>query len=220
MAKRKTEISVGEYYHLYNRGVNKDRIFHDKEDYERYLLILKLANCRASFNLYDLQRSKAVETFISNNQDDFLVAIGAYVLMPNHFHILVKEVKNKGVSEFMKKVSTAYAMYFNRKYQRSGALFESRFKSRHVNKDEYLKYLYAYIYMNPLKLKDKDWKTNAKFHKKEYMEFLRGYKYSSFHREDRPHGENYFPEYFKESGLVNIEKHVQEWIEIYIDADE
>lgn len=76
--------------------------------------------------------------------------IGAYCLMPNHFHILVYEKEEKGVSMFMQKLMTAYTMYFNKKYDRTGALFGLSFKAKHVTDDNHLKFLFPYIHLNPL----------------------------------------------------------------------
>ena len=73
-----------------------------------------------------------------------LVDIGLYCLMPNHFHLLVKEKKENGISMFMEKLSTSYSMYFNKKNERTGRIFENTFKATHVDNDEYLKYLFAY----------------------------------------------------------------------------
>lgn len=184
MANRKINLVEGEFYHIYNRGVNKDKIFHDKNDYERFINLIEFCNNDRSGDKYrDIDFTQVRPVY------DQIVAIGAYVLMPNHFHFLIKETVKDGASKFMKKISTAYAMYFNKKYERTGALFEGRFKSRHVDSDEYLKYLYAYIYMNPLKLKDKDWKTNVRFHKKAYLDFLKKYEYSSFFPKHGPAGD-------------------------------
>jgi putative transposase len=203
------------YYHIYNRGVNKDKIFHDKNDYERFINLIEFCNNDRSGDKYrDIDFTQVRPVY------DQIVAIGAYVLMPNHFHFLIKETVKDGASKFMKKISTAYAMYFNKKYERTGALFEGRFKSRHVDSDEYLKYLYAYIYMNPLKLKDKDWKTNVRFHKKAYLDFLKKYEYSSFFPKHSPEvGPLGFPKYFGDKSGEKIEKHALDWIDIYISQE-
>lgn len=87
-----------------------------------------------------------------------IIDIGAFCLMPNHFHILIREKIQGGVSLYMKKLLTAYSMYFNKKYGRTGRLFENTFKSSHAGNDRYLKYLYAYIHLNPAKLADKNWR--------------------------------------------------------------
>ncbi|HMO82805.1 MAG TPA: transposase [Candidatus Paceibacterota bacterium] len=92
------------------------------------------------------------------DRDDQLVAIGAYCLMPNHFHILATPLVEDGISTFMEKIGTGYSMYFNKRNSRTGSLFQGTFKSQHADTDEYLKYLYAYIHLNPVKLIDPTWK--------------------------------------------------------------
>lgn len=100
--------------------------------------------------------------------------------MPNHFHLLVREKREGDISLFMKKLSTAYAMYFNKRYDRSGTLFEGRFKAKHVDTDEYLKYLFAYIHLNPVKLIDPKWKENGIQNRKEAKRSLKTYDFSSY----------------------------------------
>lgn len=100
------------------------------------------------------------------------VAIGAYCLMPNHFHILVKGTKEGGITKFMSKLLTAYSSYFNKKYERTGALFGSEFKSAHIDTDEYLKYIFSYIHLNPVKKLTQD--TD------EAIKYLDKYEYSSY----------------------------------------
>ena len=111
--------------------------------------------------------------------DDHYVAIGAYCLMDNHIHLLVKEINDNGVSHFMQKLMTAYTMYFNQKYKRVGPLFQGVFKAEHADDDQYLQYLYAYIHLNPLKMFDPDWRTAKKI-SQPLMQNIFSYRYSSF----------------------------------------
>jgi putative transposase len=108
------------------------------------------------------------------------VAIIAYVLMPNHFHILIKEIIQGGASDFMEKLLTGYAMYFNKKYERVGPLFQGTFKAEHVDRDEYLKYLFAYIHLNPIKLIELKWKEHGIRDKKGAEQYLKKYRFSSY----------------------------------------
>jgi len=108
-----------------------------------------------------------------------VVDIGAYVLMSNHFHILVKEKIENGTSLFMLKLLTAYSMYFNKKYKRTGRLFEGTFKSSHASTEIYLKYLYSYIHLNPAKIINKNWKEVQAKSVNELLKFVSEYKYSS-----------------------------------------
>jgi putative transposase len=119
---------------------------------------------RKNSHPYDFDRGEA------------LVSIGAYCLMPNHFHILLTPCVENGVSLFMKKLGTAYSMYFNKRYNRTGTLFEGPFKAKWADDDVYLKYLYAYIHLNPLKL----WgRAGDEPNSQETLAFLRSYTSSS-----------------------------------------
>ena len=108
------------------------------------------------------------------------VDIGAYCLMPNHFHILLTQTNSGDVSKFMHKLTTGYSMYYNNKYERTGALFEGKFKSEHANNDRYLKYLFSYIHLNPVKLIDANWKEVGIKDKGKTIKFLEQFIYSSF----------------------------------------
>ena len=134
--------------------------------------------------------------------------------MPNHFHILVKEKIEGGISKFMLKVMTGYSMYFNKKYNRTGKLYEGVFKATHASTDTYLKYLYSYIHLNPAKLLDKNWRDNIKTDKKKLLGFCLDYAYSSI-REYRY--QNFkitnpqsFPIYFKK--FEEYKEELVEWL--------
>ena len=147
--RRNHSFSVGEYYHLYNRGVDKRIIFNNSSNYNRFILLLYLCNSNKPVDLSNLLQNEGrsfSEIWKGVDKGEDIIAIGSYVLMPNHFHILVKEISKNGISKFMKKLLTGYSMYFNKKNKRSGSLFEGRFRTTHVNKNEYLKYLFSYIY--------------------------------------------------------------------------
>lgn len=179
MSIRKTNLVPGEYYHIYNRGNSKQEIFHDGKDYLRFITLLYISNSVESFNLYDLSRSADFNVY-EMKRKKLLVDIGAFCLMPNHFHILITEKIEGGISKFMQKLSTAYSMYYNKKYKRTGVLFEGKFKSQHAESDRHLKYLFSYIHLNPIKLIQKDWKEKGIKNKKEAINFLNGYLFSSY----------------------------------------
>src|SRR3989344_17209 len=99
--------------------------------------------------------------------------------MSNHFHILVREKVESGISTYMRKLLTGYSMYFNKKYKRTGKLYEGVFKSTHLEKDNYLKYLYSYIHLNPAKIIDKNWRDKADRNVTKLLEYIFQYQYSS-----------------------------------------
>ncbi|OHA80219.1 MAG: hypothetical protein A2V96_01600 [Candidatus Yonathbacteria bacterium RBG_16_43_6] len=146
-----------------------------------------------------------------------LVDIGAYCLMPNHFHLLVREKNEGGIQKFMLKLLTAYSMYFNKKNERTGSLFESRYKARHANTDDYLKYLFAYIHLNPVKIIDPEWKEKGITDHDGAKEYLDKYSYSSymdFVGEKREEGvvlnKTAFPEYFDD--FEEFDEYIKEWL--------
>ena len=177
MSTRKQAFVLGEFYHIYNRGNSKQKIFHDKEDYRHFVGLLFACNSVNNFRSYGLNKGESPFDFERGN---LLVSIGAYTLMPNHFHILVTETENGSISKFMQKLTTAYVMYYNKKYQRTGSLFEGKFKSQYLNTDRYLKYIFSYIHLNAVKLIDKDWKEKGIKNKKETLDYLDNYEYSSY----------------------------------------
>ena len=174
---RKFQFAVDEFYHLYNRGNDKRVIFVDDSDKERLLKLLYLCNSADPFVFRDITE---VESMAWKTSTDTLTDIGAYCLMPNHFHLLVHEKEENGISRFMQKLSTAYTMYFNKKHKRHGALFEGRFKATHAEEDRYLEYLFAYIHLNPIKLIDPDWKERGLADVEGSEQFLNSYSYSSY----------------------------------------
>ncbi|MBP7006755.1 MAG: transposase [Candidatus Pacebacteria bacterium] len=171
MSLRKQSFAPGEFYHLYNRGTEKRKIFLDKQDYQKFLFLMYICNTTRS-----IETRSVGEKF---NRGETLVDIGAYCLMPNHFHILVHEKNDGGISKYMLKLMTGYTMYFNKKYERTGKLYEGIFKSTHSNRDTYLKYLYSYIHLNPAKIIDKNWKNENIRDVKKLLEYISEYQYSS-----------------------------------------
>ena len=171
MSIRKQTFAPNEFYHLYNRGTDKRVIFQDEKDYKHILLLMYICNTTKSIELRNIK-----EEF---DRGETLVDIGAYCLMPNHFHILVREKTDGGVSKYMLKLLTSYSMYFNKKYKRTGKLYEGVFKSTHANSDPYLQYLYSYIHLNPAKLIDKNWKENKNRNVVKLLEYVFSYPYSS-----------------------------------------
>ena len=188
---RKVSFTSGEYYHLYNRGNSKQVIFNDKTDYYHFIKLLYLSNTQKRFVLDRINKD-----IFSFDREETLVGIGSYCLMPNHFHILITEKIDGGITKFMQKLTTAYSMYYNKKYNRTGGLFEGRFKSQHLNNDEYLKYIFSYIHLNPIKLINKDWKEKGIKDKSEALKYLESYKESSYY--------DYLGQYRKENQILDI----------------
>ena len=126
MSKREVVFLSGQYYHVYNRGANKEPIFRDEQNY-----------------LFLLKRIKKYAA-------QYQIAIIAYCLMPNHYHFLLRQDGEATVSDFMQAVFNSYTKAFNKMYARTGTLFEERFRAIAVQKYEYLLHLCRYIHRNPL----------------------------------------------------------------------
>lgn len=179
---RPISFTVGEYYHLYNRGNSKQDIFLDNADYRRFVRLLFLANSYLpidgdkigdeDFSLFKPKNAAGI--------DESLIDIGAYCLMKNHFHLLVREKSEGGISEFAHKLSTSHVMYFNLRYERTGTLFEGPFKAKHLEDDAILQYQFAYIHLNPVKIIEPRWKEEGIKNLRRTLDFLNRYQYSSY----------------------------------------
>ena len=217
MVTRKILFTEGEFYHVYNRGNDKRAVFKNEKDYKRFILLLYLCNGGTPVHISNLlnQGLPLIELFNKDRGEQF-VEIVAYCLMPNHFHILIKEKTEGGISTFMGKLATAYVMYFNTKYERKGTLFEGPFGARHIDTDEYLNWVFSYIHLNPVKLINRDWKENGISNPKLAEEFMQNYKYSSYYDyfiKDRPESSILNKDIFSEnlSQLNDFEELIKEF---------
>ena len=169
---RQTEFANGEYYHVYNRGVDKREVFLDEKDYRRFILSMDLLNDVDNGRMLlwrDLQRKKNEDGIpkvrpLDIQRSDLrnpLVELVAYCLNPNHYHFIIKQFKDGGIAKFMQKLGTSYTMYFNARQSRSGVLFQGKFKSIHIDSNDYLLYLSAYVnannFIHGLNEKSEDW---------------------------------------------------------------
>jgi len=183
---RKDPFITGEYYHLYNRGIDKREIFKLERDYERFIMLMYVGNSNSKnpLRLDNLinQCHKSFNEIMALEKDEPLVSIGAWCLMTNHFHFLVKQEVDGGITKFMRKLGTGYSMFFNIKYQRQGGLFGGPFKSKCiVTDDNYIKQLFGYIHINPLDIKFPGWSKDKEIGDNNGMkEFLESYRYSSY----------------------------------------
>jgi putative transposase len=210
---RKFDLSIGEFYHIYNRGTDKRLVFIDEYDYERFRRLLYLCNSKNSIIVRDIP----IGLTYGYERENTLVNVGLYCLMPNHFHLLLHEKIENGISLFMQKLSTAYSAYFNKKYSRSGSLFEGTFKATHADTDEYLKYLFSYIHLNPVKIIDPKWKENGIINHSDAKKYLNHYNYSSYidyigqnRKENTILTKAVFPDYF--TGTKDFEWFIDEWL--------
>ena len=143
MSSRKIPLTNGEYYHVFNRGVDKRLIYSNKEQLYYFFKSLYLLNTTDQSSGQSLTRKNLVS---EDNVE--LVSIVAYALLPNHFHLLLKQEVDDGIAKFMQKLGTSYTMFFNKQENRSGALFQGKFKANHLSGDFALPVLSAYVNLN------------------------------------------------------------------------
>ncbi len=180
------------FYHVFNRGVEKRTIFQNRGDYFRFMKSLYEFNDEDStFNV-----ARDVRSLASNRSDNFngswprekkrklLVNIVCFCLMPNHFHLILEQLRDNGISAFMHKLGTGYTKYFNIRTERVGSLFQGTFKAKYIERDEYLTHLSRYIHLNPVELIEPGWKEGeAKNRVKNWdkiNKFLGKYRWSSY----------------------------------------
>src|SRR3989344_3213355 len=154
---RKEKFVQEEYYHIYNRTIANYRIFNDEKSAAKLSQGFLLANSTKSSKAFKCLRNnqpkatcdvalgweKALETL---KQGEKLVDLLCYVIMPDHYHLLVKERKENGIINFVRKCDISISKYINTKNNRKGPLFESRFKSKHIDSNEYLVHSSVYIH--------------------------------------------------------------------------
>ncbi len=155
MPKRKIPLVSGYYYHIYNRGIDKSTIYYSHRDYKRFMHTLwyyRYSNLTCSYRRFSSEltiedRNALTKDLISTNKK--MVDVITYCLMPNHYHIIVKQLVDGGVSKYIGNVQNSYARYFNTRRNRDGSVFSSRFKNKLIETDESLKHLIRYVLLNP-----------------------------------------------------------------------
>ena len=175
---KKPQFTNNEIYHLYNRGVEKRNVYLDKQDHYRFIHCLYEFNDQAPANnlWYHFNKNSEVQP---RYKGDPLIEILAFCLMPNHYHLLVRQKAKKGIVQFMQKLGTGYTMYFNQKYDRVGGLFQGRFKAVPVTQNSHLLYLPYYIHLNPLDLIMPEWRQKEIKSWSEAIKYLENYRWSS-----------------------------------------
>lgn len=150
--RRTISFANGEYYHVYNRGVDKRNIFQDRNDLNRFFQSMKEFNSMEPIgSIYKQSFTQLRGTTPQLGTPKLvykpLVRFVCYCLNPNHYHFVLIQSVEGGISEFMRRMG-GYTSYFNEKYKRSGILFQGRFKSTHIDSNEYLLHVSAYVNLN------------------------------------------------------------------------
>lgn len=147
MPIRTIPLVNGQFYHIYNRGVEKRRVFENRRCYTRFLQAIKyyqLTGPKPKFS------NSFNNTFFHPDPDKKIVDVISYCLMPNHFHLLIKQMTEGGISEFVSKLINSYTKFYNVKYNRVGPLFQGQFKAVLIESDEQFIHVSRYIHLNPI----------------------------------------------------------------------
>ena len=164
-----------EFYHVYNRGVEKRSVVLDDGDRIRFVRSLYVFNdCNNAPN--------AITQKNTNRKRNVLVHIHAWCLMDNHYHLLLSPVndENLNMSKFMKKLNMGYAKFFNEKYNRSGLLWQGKYKKVLIKHDGQFMYVPYYIHLNPLDFTHPEWRTGGLSNTQDALDTLKSYRWSSY----------------------------------------
>jgi putative transposase len=196
MPREPRNLENGEIYHIIQRGIEDKPLFLDENDYYRGIFSLYEFN---NANPVEIRERRAARRRLKDlvahggpspvslieieeaekKRRNLFVEILAFCLMPNHLHLILRQIRDNGISEFMKKLG-GYVSYFNLKYKRKGHLFQDKFKAVHIKDDEQLKTAFVYVHANPVSLVEPGWKEKGIKDLAKTKEFIENYKWSSY----------------------------------------
>ena len=180
--------ATNEIYHIYNRGVEKRKTFLDNQDHLRFIHDLFEFNNEEPTTIslnYHFSKSKTQSLEVGlpkinrRKPRKLIIDLLAFCLMPNHFHLIIQQRVENGVTNFMRKLGTGYTNYFNKKHERVGPLFQGKFKSTSISKEGHLLYLPHYIHFNPLDLHMPEWRDKKITNNNQALSYLKSYRWSS-----------------------------------------
>lgn len=225
MPYRKEKFANGEIYHIMLRGLDDNLIFKDMNDYYRGVFSIYEFNNAKPTEIRKRRQARRKEKKKSSgdplsaviDKRDKFVDVLCFCFMPNHIHLLVKQLKDEGITKFMRKVGAGYGRYFNTKYKRKGYVFQNRFRSVYIGDDNQFRIIFNYIHSNPVSLIERGWKENGVKEPDKVVKFLEDYKWSSY--KDYL-GENNFPsvterEFMSDfvGGLEGCKIAIKDWME-------
>jgi len=190
MPRQQTQLVNGEIYHIILRAVGDTEIFFDESDHYRGIFSIYEFNNANVVEIWRRRRDRAVEKKIEKSvgsprphglladERNRIVDVLTFSLMPNHIHLIVKQLKDGGISQFMQKLGGGYANYFNKKYNRKGHLF-NQFRAIHIKSDEQLRNVFVYVHANIASLIEPGWKEKGIKNPKKVIKFLENYKWHS-----------------------------------------
>lgn len=184
MPYRKEQFVNNEYYHILNRGIDKRTIFQDEADYRRFLDGLREFNTEQSVSMRAVRHRNRVSDIRHRNPVSVssppLVNILCYCLLPNHFHLMLKQLVENGIQEFMHKFMVGYTKYFNTKNERLGHLFQGPFKAVPIEGETQLLHISRYIHLNALDLSEPRWRKGEVADWGQAKKYLEDYPWSSY----------------------------------------
>lgn len=223
MPLKRPNLIIDEIYHVVLRAVGDTIIFNDENDYYRGIFALYEFNNAKPVDIWhrriERKKEKILEALEGRTfqapKRELLVDVLAFCFMPNHIHMILKQIRENGITRFMQKVGTGYAVYFNKKYNRRGHLF-GRFRAKHIKDDIQLSNAFAYTHVNPVSLIEPNFKENGIANPEKSIVFLKNYKWHSY-----PDyiGHKNFPSVIKKEFFLNefggesgCRKNVEAWI--------
>lgn len=194
MPYRKEQFVNGEIYHIVVRAIDDNTIFKDIDDHYRGIFSIyefnnakpvvikecRKVRARIKREFQKIAKEDSAKDQISGDTRDKLVEILAFCIIPNHLHLLVRQLKDGGITKFMTKFGIGYGGYFNRKYCRKGYVFQNRFVAVHIKNENQLKTVFVYIHTNPISLIEPKWKEIGIRNPEKAIEFVENYKWSSY----------------------------------------
>lgn len=183
MPIKRLQLINEEIYHIVIRGVGDSLIFKDIDDYYRGIFSLYELNNTNPVEIWQRRRQRKKEKTVGGSTShtrDLLVEILAFCFIPNHIHLLLKQIKDNGITQFMQKLGTGYVVYFNKKYDRKGHLFQG-FRAVHIKDNSQLENVFVYIHTNPISLIEPKWKEIGIKEPEKVIKFLEEeYRWSSY----------------------------------------
>lgn len=182
MPYRKEQFINGEYYHIINRGLDDRDIFLDEMDYKRFLEGIEKFNTPQAVCIQASRKlvGHPVSKFGNRVSNPPLVEIICYCLLPNHFHLLLKQIQTGGIQKFLQKLSLGYTKYFNLKNERRGHLFQNVFKAVPILEEPHFLHVSRYIHLNALDLFEPKWREGKVLNWEKCKEFLEKYRWSNY----------------------------------------
>jgi len=223
MSSTRVQFINGGDYHLVNRAIEGQMLFREIADYFRFMFCLYELNDKNLVKMRDrIKKRKARkytgQTSVSRVSREPLVEILATCLMPNHYHLIIRQLVNNGISEFMRKLGNGYVGYFNEKYHRNGrgSIFQGHFKAVYIKTIRQFINTICYVFTNPVELIEKDWKEVGTKDSQKAIKFLESYKWSNYldciGKKNFPSVTNRKPIFEVFGGVENLKRAVENWI--------